>query len=206
MVGDLPFADIKPPENILFVCKLNPITRDQDLEIIFGRFGKIVSCEIIRDKQSGDSMGYAFIEYENQQDCEDAYAKMDNVLIDDRRIKVDFSQSVSKMQMPSSFNSNFRTKGSIGVGLEKKQKYRDYKQEQNDFGLVFERNHKSDKKKTRSRSRDRERPRSRERERPRSRDRYNRDRYGEKDKRQRSKDRDRSPRSRDREQRGEKSR
>lgn len=27
MVGDLPFAEVKPPENILFVCKLNPITQ-----------------------------------------------------------------------------------------------------------------------------------------------------------------------------------
>jgi len=27
MVGDLPFADVKPPENILFVCKLNPVTQ-----------------------------------------------------------------------------------------------------------------------------------------------------------------------------------
>ena len=26
MVGDLPFAEVKPPENILFVCKLNPVT------------------------------------------------------------------------------------------------------------------------------------------------------------------------------------
>jgi len=32
------------------------------------------------------------------QDCEEAYFKMDNVLIDERRIKVDFSQSVSKME------------------------------------------------------------------------------------------------------------
>lgn len=27
MVGDLPFADVKPPENVLFVCKLNPVTQ-----------------------------------------------------------------------------------------------------------------------------------------------------------------------------------
>lgn len=27
MVGDLPFAEVKPPENVLFVCKLNPITQ-----------------------------------------------------------------------------------------------------------------------------------------------------------------------------------
>lgn len=41
MVGDLPDADIAPPENVLFVCKLNPVTSDEDLEIIFSRFGKI---------------------------------------------------------------------------------------------------------------------------------------------------------------------
>ncbi|CAK1587068.1 unnamed protein product [Parnassius mnemosyne] len=98
IVGDLPDADIAPPENVLFVCKLNPVTTDEDLEIIFSRFGKIVSCEVIRDKKTGDSLQYAFIEFADKQSCEDAYFKMDNVLIDDRRIHVDFSQSVSKMK------------------------------------------------------------------------------------------------------------
>ncbi|KAI9296051.1 RNA-binding domain-containing protein [Neoconidiobolus thromboides FSU 785] len=97
MVGDLPFADVKPPENVLFVCKLNPITRDEDLELIFSRFGPVTSCEIIRDFKTGESLCYAFIEFENQEDCEEAYFKMDNVLIDDKRIHVDFSQSVSKL-------------------------------------------------------------------------------------------------------------
>ena len=41
MVGDLPFAEVKPPENVLFVCKLNHVTRDDDLELIFSRFGKV---------------------------------------------------------------------------------------------------------------------------------------------------------------------
>ncbi|XP_060522675.1 peptidyl-prolyl cis-trans isomerase sig-7 [Cylas formicarius] len=98
MVGDIPDAEIAPPENVLFVCKLNPVTTDDDLEIIFSRFGKIKSCEVIRDKKTGDSLQYAFIEFENQKACEDAYFKMDNVLIDDRRIHVDFSQSVSKVK------------------------------------------------------------------------------------------------------------
>ncbi len=42
MVGDLPFAEVKPPENVLFVCKLNHVTKDEDLELIFSRFGKIL--------------------------------------------------------------------------------------------------------------------------------------------------------------------
>ncbi|GEM12060.1 peptidyl-prolyl cis-trans isomerase-like 4 [Rhodotorula toruloides] len=92
MVGDLPFADVAPPENVLFVCKLNAVTTSEDLELIFSRFGEILSCEIIRDQKTGDSLQYAFIEFKEREDAERAYLKMDNVLIDDRRIHVDFSQ------------------------------------------------------------------------------------------------------------------
>lgn len=75
-MGDLPFAEIKPAENILFVCKLNPITQQSDLETIFGRFGRIVSCRIVKDGKDGKSRCFGFIEYENQADCEEAYRKM----------------------------------------------------------------------------------------------------------------------------------
>ena len=129
MVGDLPFAEVKPPENILFVCKLNPVTQDEDLNLIFSRFGKILSCEVIRDKRTGDSLQYAFIEFDNQKDCEQAYFKMQGVLIDDHRIHVDFSQSVSKLSdtWRDSANSK-RANRSGGFGgidsLERKRQYR----------------------------------------------------------------------------------
>ena len=118
IIGDIPDADIKPPENVLFVCKLNPVTTDEDLELIFSRFGKINSCEVIRDKKTGDSLCYAFIDFDREEDCENAFFKMDNVLIDDRRIHVDFSQSVSKVQWKGKGtgtgffedNRNFQTK------------------------------------------------------------------------------------------------
>lgn len=42
-------------------------------------------------------MNYAFIEFNDEKGAVDAYYKMNNVLIDDRRIKVDFSQSVAKL-------------------------------------------------------------------------------------------------------------
>ncbi len=29
MIGDLPEADAKPPSNMLFVCKLNPVTTEE---------------------------------------------------------------------------------------------------------------------------------------------------------------------------------
>lgn len=41
ILGDVPSANLAPPENVLFVCKLNPVTEDEDLELIFSRFGPI---------------------------------------------------------------------------------------------------------------------------------------------------------------------
>jgi len=72
------------------------VTQEHDLELIFSRFGKILTCEIVRDWKTGDSLQYAFIEFEEEKSCVEAYMKMDSVLIDERRIHVDFSQSVAK--------------------------------------------------------------------------------------------------------------
>ncbi|KAL8948403.1 MAG: hypothetical protein Q9222_005405 [Ikaeria aurantiellina] len=129
IVGDLPYAEVKPPENVLFVCKLNPVTEDEDLDLIFSRFGKILSCEVIRDKRTGDSLQYAFIEFEDQKACEQAYFKMQGVLIDDHRIHVDFSQSVSRLSdtWRTATNSKRANKaGGFGgvANLEKKRQYR----------------------------------------------------------------------------------
>merc|ERR1711997_359787 len=61
-------------------------------------------------------MGYAFVEFEDKDACEKAYFKMDNVLIDDRRIHVDFSQSVSKF--------TWKGKGRLEINEDhKKQKH-----------------------------------------------------------------------------------
>ncbi|KAJ4302472.1 Peptidyl-prolyl cis-trans isomerase-like 4 [Collariella sp. IMI 366227] len=135
MMGDLPFAEVKPPENVLFVCKLNPVTTDEDLELIFSRFGKILSCEVVRDRKTGDSLQYAFIEFEDQKSCEDAYAKMDNVLIDDRRIHVDFSQSVSRLSEVWRDETNTKRKtaarrgGGGWGGVKELEKWRKYRNE-----------------------------------------------------------------------------
>lgn len=96
LVQDLPYADIRPPENILFVCKLNPVTNESGLELIFSRFGRVHGVDVIRDAQTGQSLCYAFVEFEREEDAQRAYAKMDNVLVDDRRIHVDFCQSISR--------------------------------------------------------------------------------------------------------------
>jgi peptidyl-prolyl cis-trans isomerase-like 4 len=203
MVGDLPFAEVKPPENILFVCKLNPVTQDEDLELIFSRFGKILSCEVVRDRKTGDSLQYAFIEFENQKDCEQAYFKMQDVLIDDHRIHVDFSQSVSKLSEQWRGNENAKRKKQGGGwgGIRELEKKRQYRAEEvvdrradGQYGMVFERERAERKKREeaaaaaaaarasdqKSRKRSRSPPRRDERRRDRSQERsrdYDRRRY-----------------------------
>eukprot|EP00770_Monocercomonoides_exilis_P001575 MONOS_1565.1-p1 / transcript=MONOS_1565.1 / gene=MONOS_1565 / organism=Monocercomonoides_exilis_PA203 / gene_product=Peptidyl-prolyl cis-trans isomerase-like 4 / transcript_product=Peptidyl-prolyl cis-trans isomerase-like 4 / location=Mono_scaffold00028:45011-46741(-) / protein_length=379 / sequence_SO=supercontig / SO=protein_coding / is_pseudo=false len=98
ILGDLPDASVKPPERTLFVCKLNPVTDEEGLTLIFSRFGAITKCDVVRDPISHKSKCYAFIEFEKKADCEAAYFAMNNCLIDDRRILVDFSQSVSRQK------------------------------------------------------------------------------------------------------------
>lgn len=49
------------------------------------RFGEILSCSIIKDWKTGDSLQYGFIEFKEKVACENAYFKMKDVLIDERR-------------------------------------------------------------------------------------------------------------------------
>ncbi|KZS94429.1 cyclophilin-like protein [Sistotremastrum niveocremeum HHB9708] len=203
MVGDLPFANVRPPENVLFVCKLNSVTRDEDLELIFSRFGTIMSCQVIRDKRTGDSLQYAFIEFDKREDAEQAYFKMQNVLIDDRRIWVDFSQSVARLNNSWSNNPIMGSRGKKGAGgfggredLEETQRYRvdnDRRSGGDDYGLVFEepaedRRHKRKRSPSREKDRSRHAPESRRRTRTPDRDR---------DRRESDRRRSRSPRRRD---------
>jgi peptidyl-prolyl cis-trans isomerase-like 4 len=150
-LGDIPDADIKPPDDVLFVCRLNPVTSEDDLKIIFGRFGNIDDCEIIRDKLTGDSLCYAFIKYDTEESAIEAYFKMNKVLIDERRIHVDFSQSVAKVDWQ---NSRKLLKAGGGKPFEKKERNNNNNNNRNDLRTRDLRDEVSDKKRKREFDRD----------------------------------------------------
>lgn len=195
MVGDLPFANVRPPENVLFVCKLNPVTRDEDLELIFSRFGTIMSCQVIRDKRTGDSLQYAFIEFDKREEAEQAYFKMQNVLVDDRRIWVDFSQSVARLNNKWSNDVAMGPRGARKAGgfagredLEETRRYREGgHRERGGYDMVFDVPNDRPRRK-RSRSKSPRRDREKERRRSPRRD-TERDDYRDRDRRRSSRDR-----------------
>lgn len=90
---------------MIFICKLNPVTEEENLHTIISRFGMVVSVDIIRDYKTGDSLCYGFVEFQDKEAREQAYFKMTNALIDDTRIQVNFSQSVAKLK--SQFRCRF---------------------------------------------------------------------------------------------------
>ena len=134
LMEDLPNSNVKPPKNVLFVCRLNPVTQAKDLENIFGQFGEIKDCKIVRDKKTKQSLKYGFIEFAKIEDCENAYLNMDGALIDDFRIKVDFSQSVKKIGYEdndkinkNTKNKNEEEKEGREMIFENKNRYNKYK-------------------------------------------------------------------------------
>ncbi|XP_065559360.1 peptidyl-prolyl cis-trans isomerase sig-7-like isoform X2 [Artemia franciscana] len=169
MIGDLPSVDVAPPENVLFVCKLNPVTTEDDLAIIFGRFGNIVSCEVIRDRETDKSLQYGFIEFDNPKSAEEAYFKMDNCLIDDRRIHVDFSQSVAHLKWRGKGKGGYAEDFDQDKFLEKRKRSKDHektkrKSEERRKKSSEDRQRKSSEERPRKSSEDRQRKSSEERE------------------------------------------
>jgi len=69
----------------IFIAKLSSYVREKDLEYEFRRYGTIRNVELKR--------GYAFIEYENYKDADEAIREMDGRKFEGNRIVVQFSSN-----------------------------------------------------------------------------------------------------------------
>lgn len=56
----------------LYVGNLSYNASDDDLHGLFGKYGEIKSAEVIKDKYSGQSKGFGFVEMLNPADAEKA--------------------------------------------------------------------------------------------------------------------------------------
>ncbi|OMJ95844.1 hypothetical protein SteCoe_747 [Stentor coeruleus] len=77
----------------LFVYNISYETSEDTLRKKFETFGEIVTLYIVRDFVTGESNGYAFIEYASSYNAEQAYKKGHKMLIDSRRVFVDWERS-----------------------------------------------------------------------------------------------------------------
>ncbi|MDH4088997.1 MAG: RNA-binding protein [Cyclobacteriaceae bacterium] len=72
----------------IFVAKINFKTRQEDLEAAFAQFGEVASVKIVRDKETGRSKGYGFIEMPNEAEANAAINGLNETELDGRILVV----------------------------------------------------------------------------------------------------------------------
>lgn len=72
----------------LFVGSLPYSATSAQLEELFSQAGKIQSLNLITDKFSGQSKGFAFVEFETEEEAKEAVTKFNNFELDGRKIVV----------------------------------------------------------------------------------------------------------------------
>eukprot|EP01124_Arcella_intermedia_P033591 TRINITY_DN808_c0_g1_i2.p1 TRINITY_DN808_c0_g1~~TRINITY_DN808_c0_g1_i2.p1 ORF type:complete len:346 (+),score=38.56 TRINITY_DN808_c0_g1_i2:44-1081(+) len=158
----------------LFVGRLGPNVSNKDLELIFGKFGRIVNCSI--------KTTYGFVEFEDPRDAKDALSELNGYRLDGSRIAVEFSRGRK--------GRDFDRDGDRD--RDRRSRERDYDDRDRD---------RDRRSRDRDSDRDRDRERERERERDRDRDYDDRDRYRRDRERDRERERDRDYEDRDRSRR-----
>src|ERR1041384_5746313 len=80
----------------LYVGNLSFNTSSADLEKIFGEVGTVDSTNIITDRETGNSRGFAFVEMSSQEEGQNAIAQLDGKEIDGRNLKVNDAKAREK--------------------------------------------------------------------------------------------------------------
>ncbi len=76
----------------LFVGGLPFSVTSSTLEEMFSKFGKIVSCDVITDRYSGQSKGFGFVEMEVDAEADEAIKKLNETEMDGRKIAVNVAR------------------------------------------------------------------------------------------------------------------
>jgi RNA recognition motif-containing protein len=72
----------------IYVGNLSNTTTETDLRTAFEAFGQVTSASIIKDKFSGESRGFGFVEMPSKEEAQDAINKMNGQDLNGRSLRV----------------------------------------------------------------------------------------------------------------------
>lgn len=75
--------------NNLYVGNLSYETTEETLRTLFAEYGQVESCNLITDRYTGRSRGFAFVEMSTEEAAEAAMSGLSGKQVDDRELKVD---------------------------------------------------------------------------------------------------------------------
>lgn len=93
----------------LFVGGLSYSVTQAQLEELFSQTGKIASCNLITDRFSGQSKGFAFVEMTTEEEAKEAITKFNNFELDGRKIVVNEAKPREDRNRPNQNRGNFRS-------------------------------------------------------------------------------------------------
>lgn len=76
----------------LFVGSLSWDTTDESLSAFFAKVGTVVSATVIKDKFSGRSRGFGFVEMSSEEEANQAIEQLNEQELDGRVIKVNIAK------------------------------------------------------------------------------------------------------------------
>ncbi len=86
----------------LLIRNLSRTTTENELRTLFEAFGVVQSCNLVLDKNSGLSKGFAFIEMPRGGDAKAAMKSLNHKKIDDNTVRVKYAESPTKSKPPAS--------------------------------------------------------------------------------------------------------
>jgi RNA recognition motif-containing protein len=72
----------------LYVGNLSFNTSNQDLEQMFGKVGTVLSSNIIEDRETGRSRGFAFVEMSSNDEAQNAISSFNGTEVNGRQLLV----------------------------------------------------------------------------------------------------------------------
>ncbi len=72
----------------IYVGNLSYDATDSELNAVFSVFGEVSSTNVIKDKSSGRSRGYGFVEMPNDSEANEAIKALDDSPLQGRNIRV----------------------------------------------------------------------------------------------------------------------
>jgi RNA recognition motif-containing protein len=72
----------------LYVGNISFNTTNQDLNELFGAVGAVQSANVVEDRETGRSRGFAFVEMASKEDAEKAISQLNGKEVDGRELKV----------------------------------------------------------------------------------------------------------------------
>lgn len=72
----------------IYVGNLPYSATDEDLREAFGEFGELTSAEVVKDKFSGQSKGFGFVEMPSNADADQAIKALNDTMLKGRKLTV----------------------------------------------------------------------------------------------------------------------